>query len=129
MSKLQPSPKDVPSDAIETTKDKVSNEISELKDKRDEVMLRQGAATGAYIKDRVFKYNRDWWNQYKEMRRSDDPTMRKTAFIEYNKLQARILPTQLEAGSGNNVQINIVGMGLDEPIKEVFSAEPIIDAS
>ena len=38
-----------------------------------------------------------------------------TALIEYNKLQGRILPTQLVGNTGQQVQINIVGMGVDSP--------------
>ena len=60
-----------------------------------------------YIREKVFKHSEEWWKDYIRMKTSDDPIDQRIAFVEYNKLQQRLLPTQLstEDGQGLTVQV------------------------
>lgn len=95
-------------------KKELTEEIAALREAKSEALIASGRQT-AYIKDRVYKYRKEWWDEWQKMLRSEDSAERKTALIEYNKLQGRILPTQLVGNTGQQVQINIVGMGVDSP--------------
>lgn len=95
------------------TIEKVASEIDILKEKKALAALAQGKTT-TYIKDRVYKHRKLWWEAWEQMMNSDDITEKKIALIEYNKLQLRVLPTQLEGTNGQSVVVNIVGMGVEE---------------
>lgn len=95
------------------TIEKVASEIEILKERKALADLAQGKTT-TYIKDRVYKHRKLWWATWEAMLTSDDENQRKVALIEYNKLQLRVLPTQLEGANGQSVVVNIVGMGLEE---------------
>jgi len=97
----------------EDKKKDLSKEIAELQEKKSEVLLASGKEL-AYVKDRVFKYRQDWWDEWYKMLKSDERDLRKTAIVEYNKLQQKVLPTQLDAGNGGSVTVNILGMGIDQ---------------
>lgn len=79
----------------------------------------------AYVKDRVFKYRKEWWNKWKEMLNSGEKDLEKIALIEYNKLQQKVLPTQLEGSDGANVTVNILGMGIEQPKKKPIDGEVV----
>lgn len=110
----------------ETVVKNVSADISALQDKKAEVMLANNR-TASYIKDRVFKYRKTWWNKWLEMMNADDVATQKTALIEFNKLQARILPTQLEGSNGNQIMVNIIGMGVDNPVAKKIEESNAIE--
>jgi hypothetical protein len=95
----------------------IDTQLSILQDKKAATMLAQGRSA-SYVKDRVFKYRKIWWDKWKEMLNSSDLATQKTALIEYNKLQARVLPTQLEGTNGSNIMVNIIGMGVDNTHEE-----------
>lgn len=109
-----PSPKDVPIDNASIVVSKLQEEILALQEVKAAALLAQGK-NQTYIKDRVFKYRKLWWDSWEEMMGSEEKDMRKTAMIEYNKLQGRILPVQLEGGNNQQVSINIIGMGVEQP--------------
>jgi hypothetical protein len=108
----------------EQTEKKISSEIEVLQEKKAETMLANNQ-TASYVKDRVFKYRKVWWTKFKEMIESEDPQAQRTAFIEYNKLQARVLPTQLEGTQGNQIMVNIIGMGVNSNNNNCVEGEVI----
>lgn len=110
----------------ETVVKNVASEISILQDKKAEVMVANNK-TASYIKDRVFKYRKTWWNKWLEMMNSDDMSTQKTALIEFNKLQARVLPTQLEGSNGSQIMVNIIGMGVDNPVMQKIEESNTIE--
>lgn len=61
-----------------------------------------------YIKEKINEKYLLWWQKWEEMLNSDDRKDVSTAMIEFNKLQARILPTQITDEDGNNLSVNIV---------------------
>ena len=103
----------------------IDTELSILQEKKAEVMLANNRSA-SYVKDRVFKYRKVWWDKWKEMMDSTDLATQKTALIEYNKLQARVLPTQLEGTNGSNIMVNIIGMGVDNTHEEELPQQNII---
>lgn len=111
---LKESPKDVPSHASELVKSKVAEDISLLRDNKAEVMLVNGRKN-TYIKDRIDKYAPGWFHDYNQMRKSKDEKDRRLAFVEFNKLQAKALPTQFDGNVKNDVVVNIIGMGVEQP--------------
>jgi len=116
MSDIKESTK--PLDHKELVVTKVSEEIELLQERKAAALLANGQ-NQAYVKDRVFKHRKIWWNKWKEMMESDDPLMVRSAMVEYNKLQTKVLPHQLEGSGGQSVTVNILGMGIEQ------SEEPI----
>lgn len=111
---LQESKKDVPVNNSELVEKKVTDDILLLREKKAEVALAQGRYA-TFIKDRVDKYKSEWWREWYKMLKSDEKDLKKTAIVEYNKLQGRILPTQLEGTNGQQIVVNVVGLGIDSP--------------
>jgi len=106
--------KDVPKNNTDLVVAKLTNELEILREQKAQALLVQGK-TQTYVKDRVYKFRKEWWDKWHTMLNSEDSSERKTALIEYNKLQARILPTQLVGQGGQQVQVNIIGMGVENP--------------
>jgi len=106
--------KDLPSNDCEKVKEKMTRELTKLHEKKLETDLVNGR-TKTYIADRIYKFRKDWWSKWFEMLNSEDASQNKTALIEYNKLQQRVLPTQLEGSGGSTVQVNILnGIGVED---------------
>jgi hypothetical protein len=104
----------LPQDNAIVVKEKLDKDIEVLKEKKALAALAQGKTT-TYIKDRVYKHRKLWWANWEAMMNSEDVSERKLALVEYNKLQLRVLPTQLEGTNGQSVVVNIVGMGIEQP--------------
>lgn len=119
---LQESPKDVPSKASELVKSKVTEDIDVLRDRKAEFLVANGKKN-TYIKDRIDKYAPSWFKDYAEMRKSGDEKDRRLAFVEFNKLQARVLPTQFEGNVKNDLVVNIIGMGVEKPPTDYVDGE------
>lgn len=110
---MEESPKDVPKKNRDIVKENTSTNLAELQKKKSEVDLVNGRIK-TYIRDKVYEHRKDWWRAWSEMLESPDPKEKRAALVEYNKLQSRILPTQLEGSGNSNVQVNIMnGMGID----------------
>jgi hypothetical protein len=62
----------------------------------------------AYIKEKVFEYKKKWWDKLDSMICSDDKDEVKTAFVEYNKLQSKILPTEITGADGKELPTALV---------------------
>lgn len=94
---------------------KIDEEIAALEEQK--IKNLQVTNKSAYIKERVFKYKELWWSNFeKDLERNEDGTPKdkdlyRTAFIEYNKLQGRILPTEITGPDGDQLILNIVGYG------------------
>lgn len=119
---LQESPKDIPSKASELVKSKVTEDIDVLRDRKAEALFAQGKKN-TYIKDRIDKYAPCWFKDYLNMRESGDERDRRLAFVEFNKLQARVLPTQFEGNVKNDLVVNIIGMGVEKPPTDYVDGE------
>lgn len=61
-----------------------------------------------WLKELVYENRLTWWEEYHKLRQSKNPEDRRLAFIEFNKLNCRILPTQLEAADGGGVSVNLI---------------------
>lgn len=81
-----------------------------VQEKRNKVAEVEGKKE--YVSELVRKYNGIWWANWIEMMEGGDEDQKKLAMIEYNKLQTRVLPTQLEAGAGDFV-VKIANYGGD----------------
>lgn len=115
--------KDLPINNCQLVKEKIAKDLAELREKKIETDLVNGR-TKTYITDRIYKFRKEWWEKWYEMLNSEDSSEKKTALIEYNKLQQRVLPTQLEGGGNSTVQVNILnGVGVDN-----MSDDNIIEA-
>lgn len=107
--------KDIPINNSKIVEEKLSKELLELQEKKIETDLVNGR-TKTYIADKIYKFRKDWWETWYRMLKSEDSSEKKTAIIEYNKLQQRVLPTQLEGSGKQAIQINILsGVGVDDP--------------
>lgn len=95
----------------------VSDDIKALQEKKMEVWLSDMKAA-TYIKDRVYKYRKEWWDKWLEMLHAKDKDLNKVALIEFNKLQWRVLPTQLEWTAGQQIMVNVIGMWIETPPPE-----------
>jgi hypothetical protein len=73
-----------------------------LKEAKTEANFLSGNKS-AYIAEKVSKYNQLWWANLTDMLSSDDKAERNTAMIEYNKLQCRVLPTQITGADGKDL--------------------------
>jgi hypothetical protein len=102
--------------------EEISRDLVALSEKKAEVLLASGKEK-TYVREKVFKHRKEWWDKWLEMLHSGEKDLEKTALVEYNKLQARILPTQLETDGNSNISINIIGMGIEEPIRKVYETE------
>jgi hypothetical protein len=73
-----------------------------LNEAKTEVKAIEGSKS-AYIADKIFKYNTLWWANLTDMLTSPDKVERNTAMIEFNKLQCRVLPTQITGADGKDL--------------------------
>lgn len=87
--------------------------VQAIQDKKVE-MMQYDKNKSSYIKEKVFKYNEDWWKQYLELKASDDANDRRLAFVEYNKLQNRVLPTQITGEDGKGIVMNVINYGASD---------------
>lgn len=93
------------------TSEQASQDIATLTENKTVALSAEKNKT-AYIKERVFKYKEDWWKKWEEMLNGDDKDERRTALMEYNKLQCRILPTEITGQDGEQLLINVIGYGI-----------------
>lgn len=85
----------------------MSKALEELKQKKEQELLMAGRKT-QYIKDKVFEYSEKWWKAYEEMANSDNKDERKAALAEFNKLQCRILPTEIANADNEGLVVKVV---------------------
>ena len=90
------------SDIIKTVEKDIENLVETKKENL------QFTNKSAYIKEKVFQYKKDWWDRFEAMLNSDDKDERKTAFAEYNKLQSKILPTEITGADGATLPTALV---------------------
>lgn len=84
----------------------IEQSITTLEDAKIEVLKATGQDS-KYIKAKLFK-NRDlWWDSIELDLISDDFKVRRSAQIEYNKLQARVLPTELTSPEDGGIIVKI----------------------
>lgn len=89
----------------------IEGEIASLVEKKKESL--QHTNKSAYIKEKVFEYKQKWWEALDKMFKSEEKDERRTAIVEYNKLQCRILPTEITGPDGDQVVLNVVNYGLN----------------
>ena len=70
---------------------------------------RKGSGSPGYgrmnkVLERVKKHLPDWWNNWEELMNSEDKGDKKYAMTEFNKLQAKMMPQNMEDDEGNKVQ-------------------------
>lgn len=94
----------------------IESEISSLQEIKKENL--QYTNKTAYIKEKVFEYKKKWWDKWEQMMDSDDKNESRAALIEYNKLQCRILPTEITGADGEQLILNVVGYGLKNKMIE-----------
>jgi len=113
---------------MSNTQELAAKDLNELQLAKEETNYLTGKKS-SYISDNIKKYYGKWWKDYLRMRKSKNATERRTAFIEFNKLQQKVLPTQFETEDGQQIMVNIIGMGLQaqnqDPIK--VQDESVVD--
>ena len=67
--------------------------------------------TSDFIKAKVAANRNLWWSALEQDLRDEDPKIRRAAMIEYNKLQVRILPTELSTTDTGGITVQIMGYG------------------
>jgi len=85
-----------------TNKEILMGDMISLRDAKTEAKALEGSKS-KYISDKVFQFNKMWWDNIQMMMLSDDKTERNTAMVEFNKLQCRILPTQITGADGKDL--------------------------
>ena len=71
-----------------------------------------------YTKNMVTLYSPAWWDEMNALLHGEDRELKKVAFQEFNKLQMKILPTEITGADGEELVIKIVD----------YAAKPVIDA-
>lgn len=61
-----------------------------------------------FTKEMVFKYGPLWWEEFEMAIRSEDKDMKRMAMVEYNKLQCRVLPTEITGADGEQMVLNVI---------------------
>lgn len=84
-----------------------SKDLTTLNENKQVAKLASGQKT-AYIRDKVFEFGPLFWDKLREAMTSDDKDERRMAMIEYNKLQARVLPTEISGADGEQLVLNVV---------------------
>lgn len=96
--------------------------INQITIAKAEVANVQGRATD-YIKAKVAANRNLWWSALEEDLRDSDPKIRRAAMIEYNKLQVRILPTELSTNDSGGILVQVMGYGASEEQNTIQDAE------
>ena len=78
-----------------------------LKQKKSQEAVLSNRKT-QYIKDKVFEYSDLWWKEFEIMMHSENKDERKTALAEFNKLQCRVLPTEIKSPDGEGLVVKVV---------------------
>jgi len=74
--------------------------------------------TSLYIKAMVDKNRKLWWDALEEDLVSTDPIVRRTALMEYNKLQCRILPTELTSPEDGGIVVKLMSYATKQAIDD-----------
>lgn len=61
-----------------------------------------------FTKEMVFKYGPLWWDEFANAMVSDDKDMKRMAMVEFNKLQCRVLPTEITGADGEQMVLNVI---------------------
>jgi hypothetical protein len=73
-----------------------------------------------FIKSNVKKHQEEWWTQIVAMMKGDDKIDRKFALVEFNKLQLKMCPQNVDLTSGGKELVHLT------QIQEERLAEQII---
>lgn len=95
-----------PSDFIPEYKKTLDKSIAQLEANKLEAQAINNPK--AFVRTMVTNNGPLWWTHWREDMESEDPSIRRNAMIEYNKLQARMLPTELTGADGATAIINIM---------------------
>jgi len=86
----------------------ISKELQGIEDNKALAKLANGNKT-QYIRNKVFKYNEQWWESVMMDMKSEDHSIRRVAQTEFNKLQCRVLPTEFSSGEeGDGIVLKVV---------------------
>lgn len=81
--------------------------LEALDDAKAETLAVEGKST-AYVKKMVERFHPFWWNNLMADLNSEDKDVRKSAMIEFNKLQCRVLPTEIgQSADSEAITLNI----------------------
>jgi hypothetical protein len=102
----------------------VEQDIAALQERKTQAL--EFTNPNTYVRARVFQYRDKWWEDLDRMRTSEDKDERKCAMIEFNKLQCRVLPTQLENGDSSALTVQVMNYSGGSGTKDKENA-PIIE--
>lgn len=71
-----------------------------------------------YVIDKVQEHKELWWEVIRKAMESPDENQRKWAAIEYNKLQVRLIGTDIDQGNTKNVSVTVLSFSRDK-LKEL----------
>lgn len=62
-----------------------------------------------FIKAKIMEGHKQWWDTIMEgMTQNEDRELKRLSLIEYNKLQCRLLPTEITGDDGENLTIKVI---------------------
>jgi hypothetical protein len=93
------SPKDFP--------EVIARDIAALVETKTEVLAAEGKKS-QYIKEKVHALHKKWWDKIEKDLESSDEAVARAAMIEFNKLQCRVLPTELTSPEDGGLIMRLV---------------------
>ena len=73
-----------------------------------------------FIKAKIMENHRLWWDNIIDgMTQTEDRELRRLCLIEYNKLQCRLLPTEITGEDGENLTIQVINYAVQNNIKTI----------
>lgn len=61
-----------------------------------------------YLMEKIKAYSPMWWDEFHRMMEGEDPDLKKVAFQEFNKLQQKLMPQQLEVESDSLAAVGVI---------------------
>jgi len=97
---------------------KIDDELEAVEKEKAEIAGLEGRST-TYIKAKVFENHKTWWKAISHDLESKDFKIRKSAMIEFNKLQCRVLPTELgQAADSDGIVLKVISYQINNDKKE-----------
>ncbi|MEY2595069.1 MAG: hypothetical protein RI965_341 [Bacteroidota bacterium] len=98
---------DLPLTPIQSSKEIASDIAATVAESRAANQIASGK-TQQYIRDNVLKHNQLWWKNLEADLMDPDPSVRRMAMIEYNKLQCKVLPNEFASGDESGIVFKVV---------------------
>lgn len=83
-----------------------------------------------FIKAKVMENHKMWWNTIEQgMMQDEDRELKRLCIIEYNKLQCRLLPTEITGDDGENLTVKVINYAVQNNINNITSSSQLNPAN